>query len=184
MKAASYCHTLFGRSLWSAISCQRQVVLSMLIYWVQATVQRNYRDDFTRLYVSFGVSCVLFLIFSLFFFLHFSLIEGGRLQKELSYTSEALGVAAASTHQLVIQTPRDPGANILHPAALKEHLAILKAATQVTVHLFDMWVYFSPYFFPFHCLARYFNVYEVGRKYWMATLYDISILFFSIRNLQ
>ncbi|XP_071877009.1 protein patched isoform X1 [Bombus fervidus] len=63
--------------------------------------------------------------------------EGGRLQKELTYTSEALGEAAASTHQLVIQTPRHPGANILHPAALKEHLEILKAATQVTVHLFD-----------------------------------------------
>ncbi|XP_076749448.1 protein patched isoform X4 [Xylocopa sonorina] len=64
--------------------------------------------------------------------------EGGRLQKELTYASEALGEAAASTHQLVIQTPRHSGANILHPAALKEHLAILKAATQVTVHLFDI----------------------------------------------
>ncbi|XP_046825027.1 protein patched isoform X1 [Vespa crabro] len=64
--------------------------------------------------------------------------EGGRLQKELKYASEALGEAAPSTHQLVIQTPRHPGANILHPAALKEHLAILKAATQATVHLFDI----------------------------------------------
>ncbi|EZA47071.1 Protein patched [Ooceraea biroi] len=64
--------------------------------------------------------------------------EGGRLQKELTYASEALGEAAASTHQLVIQTPRHSGANILHPAALKEHLAVLKAATQVTVHLFDI----------------------------------------------
>ncbi|XP_076225909.1 protein patched isoform X3 [Nomia melanderi] len=64
--------------------------------------------------------------------------EGGRLQKELTYASEALGEAAASTHQLVIQTPRHSGANILHPAALKEHLAILKAATQVTVHLFEI----------------------------------------------
>lgn len=68
---------------------------------------------------------------------YFLIVEGGRLQKELSYASEALGEAAASTHQLVIQTPKDPGANILHPAALKEHLAILKAATQVTVRLFD-----------------------------------------------
>ncbi|XP_043528023.1 protein patched-like [Frieseomelitta varia] len=68
----------------------------------------------------------------------FENFEGGRLQKELSYTSETLGVAASSTHQLVIQTPRDPGANILHAAALKEHLAILKAATQVTIHLFDI----------------------------------------------
>ncbi|XP_015587157.1 protein patched isoform X2 [Cephus cinctus] len=64
--------------------------------------------------------------------------EGGRLQREMKYASEALGEATASTHQLVIQTPRHSGANILHPAALKEHLAILKAATQVTVHLFEI----------------------------------------------
>ncbi|XP_011634801.2 protein patched, partial [Pogonomyrmex barbatus] len=64
--------------------------------------------------------------------------EGGRLQKELTYASEVLGEAAASTHQLVIQTPRHSGANILHPAALREHLAVLKAAMNVEVHLFDI----------------------------------------------
>ncbi|XP_012231499.1 protein patched [Linepithema humile] len=63
--------------------------------------------------------------------------EGGRLQRELTYASEALGEAASSTHQLVIQTPRHAGVNILHVAALKEHLTVLKVATQVTVHLFD-----------------------------------------------
>lgn len=60
------------------------------------------------------------------------------MQKELTYASEALGEAAASTHQLVIQTPRHSGANILHPTALREHLTVLKAATQVKVHLFEM----------------------------------------------
>ncbi|XP_029676323.1 protein patched isoform X2 [Formica exsecta] len=64
--------------------------------------------------------------------------EGGRLEKELIYASEALGEAAPSTHQLVIQTPKHSGVNILHPTALDEHLAVLKAATQVTVHLFDI----------------------------------------------
>ncbi|XP_012064028.1 PREDICTED: protein patched [Atta cephalotes] len=64
--------------------------------------------------------------------------EGGRLQKELTYASEVLGEAAASTHQLVIQTPRHSGANILHPAALREHLAVLEAAMNVEVHLFDI----------------------------------------------
>ncbi|KAG5326513.1 PTC protein, partial [Acromyrmex heyeri] len=63
--------------------------------------------------------------------------EGGRLQKELTYASEVLGEAAASTHQLIIQTPRHSGANILHPAALKEHLTVLEAAMNVEVHLFD-----------------------------------------------
>jgi patched 1 protein len=50
----------------------------------------------------------------------------------------ALGEADSSTHQLVIQTPRDPEASLLHPAALLSHLDVVKAATSVTVQLFDM----------------------------------------------
>jgi patched 1 protein len=64
--------------------------------------------------------------------------EGGRLERELLYTQAALGEADASTHQLVIQTPRDPEASLLHPAALLSHLDVVKAATSVTVQLFDM----------------------------------------------
>jgi patched 1 protein len=64
--------------------------------------------------------------------------EGGRLERELRYTQAALGEADASTHQLVIQTPRDPEASLLHPAALLSHLDVVKAATSVTVQLFDM----------------------------------------------
>lgn len=64
--------------------------------------------------------------------------EGGRLQNELSYTRSALGEADASTHQLVIQTPRDANASLLHPTALLSHLNVVKAATAVKVELFDM----------------------------------------------
>nr|CAD7459003.1 unnamed protein product [Timema tahoe] len=64
--------------------------------------------------------------------------RGGRLERELHYTEAALGEADASTHQLVIQAPKDPGASLLHPAALLTHLQVLRAATAVTVHLFDM----------------------------------------------
>ncbi|XP_023725439.1 protein patched [Cryptotermes secundus] len=64
--------------------------------------------------------------------------EGGRLERELRYTQAALGEADASTHQLVIQTPRDPEASLLHPAALLSHLDVVKAATSVTVQLFDI----------------------------------------------
>ncbi|XP_071572097.1 protein patched [Temnothorax nylanderi] len=64
--------------------------------------------------------------------------EGGRLEKELTYASEVLGEASASTHQLVIQTPRHSGANILHPAAIREHLIVLEAAMNIEVHLFDI----------------------------------------------
>nr|CAD7585590.1 unnamed protein product [Timema genevievae] len=66
------------------------------------------------------------------------IIQGGRLERELHYTEAALGEADASTHQLVIQAPKDPGASLLHPAALLTHLQVLRAATAVTVHLFDI----------------------------------------------
>ncbi|XP_067002180.1 protein patched [Anabrus simplex] len=64
--------------------------------------------------------------------------EGGRLERELRYTQAALGEADTSTHQLVIQTPRDPAASLLHPQALLTHLQVVRAAMGVTVHLFDI----------------------------------------------
>ncbi|XP_063976925.1 protein patched isoform X1 [Diachasmimorpha longicaudata] len=66
--------------------------------------------------------------------------DGGRLQKELTYVSEALGESAISIHQLnqlVIQTPRHSGGKMLHSAALKDHLAMLKSATQVTIDMYE-----------------------------------------------
>ncbi|RZF41387.1 hypothetical protein LSTR_LSTR000101 [Laodelphax striatellus] len=65
--------------------------------------------------------------------------EGGRLESELKYTAAALGESGGSnTHQLLIQTPVDPAANLLHPNALLNHLQVLRAASSVTVHLFDI----------------------------------------------
>ncbi|KAK6617228.1 hypothetical protein RUM44_005559 [Polyplax serrata] len=65
-------------------------------------------------------------------------MEGGRLEKELRYTQKTLGEASGSTHELLIQTPKDPGASLLHPGALLTHLDVVRAATSVSVHLFDI----------------------------------------------
>ena len=70
----------------------------------------------------------------------FIVTEGGRLEREMKYTQATLGEADSSTHQLMIQTPRDREASLLHPSALLTHLEVLKAATSVTVQLFDMYV--------------------------------------------
>ncbi|XP_059471270.1 protein patched [Neocloeon triangulifer] len=65
--------------------------------------------------------------------------EGGRLERELLYTKQQLGEdASTTTHQLVIQTPRDPEASVLHPSALLAHLDVLRAASAVTIHMFDV----------------------------------------------
>lgn len=54
----------------------------------------------------------------------FLFTEGGRLEEELKYTAEALGEVESSTHQLIIQTAKDPDASILHAGALLEHLKV------------------------------------------------------------
>jgi hypothetical protein len=65
--------------------------------------------------------------------------EGGRLERELRYTSAALGEdASGTTHQLVIQTPRNAETSVLQPAALLAHLDVVRAAAAVSVHMFDM----------------------------------------------
>ncbi|XP_071538022.1 protein patched [Panulirus ornatus] len=64
--------------------------------------------------------------------------EGGRLEQELAYVEKSLGEGAGTTKQILIQTPRDQGANVLHPRALLAHTAVLLAATQVKIDMFDI----------------------------------------------
>lgn len=63
--------------------------------------------------------------------------EGGRLEQELAYTQKSLGEIETSTHQLLIQTPKDPDASVLHPQALLTHLEVLKQAMSIEIEMFD-----------------------------------------------
>lgn len=80
------------------------------------------------------------------------LAEGGRLARETAYAVEQIGDSLVKekperaelvreslvhTHQLVIQSPKQHGANVLHAAALKEHLEVLAAASMVSVYMYD-----------------------------------------------
>lgn len=73
------------------------------------------------------------IIFNILFF-----TEGGRLEKELRYIRRTLGEGVGSTNQILIHTPKEEGANVLHPDILLAHLQVLKAAIQVSVEVFDM----------------------------------------------
>lgn len=64
--------------------------------------------------------------------------EGGRLEKELEYVEKSLGEGAGTTKQILILTPKDQGANILQPAALLAHAAVLRAAISVKIEMFDI----------------------------------------------
>ena len=67
------------------------------------------------------------------------LSEGGRLEKELRYVDDHLGVGAGATNEMLIQTPSEDGgtASILTSEALLAHLEILKTASRVVVERDD-----------------------------------------------
>ncbi|KAM8789444.1 protein patched homolog 2 isoform 2-T2 [Rhynchonycteris naso] len=61
---------------------------------------------------------------------------GSRVSRELQYTKEKLGEEAAYTSQILIQTPRQEGENILTPEALRLHLQAALVASKVQVSLY------------------------------------------------
>ncbi|KAG8179321.1 hypothetical protein JTE90_021988 [Oedothorax gibbosus] len=63
---------------------------------------------------------------------------GGELETELRYIKKTLGEGVGSTNQILIHTPQEDGSNVLHREYLLDHLQVLKAATQVSVEVFDI----------------------------------------------
>ncbi|XP_059545908.1 protein patched homolog 2 isoform X2 [Myotis daubentonii] len=61
---------------------------------------------------------------------------GSRVSQELQYTKEKLGEEAAYTSQMLIQTSRQEGENVLTPEALRLHLQAALTASKVQVSLY------------------------------------------------
>lgn len=64
-------------------------------------------------------------------------LEGGRLEEELAYTREKLGVGSGTTSEIVIQTPKI-GNSILTTDSLQLHLQALLKVTQIRVEMYEM----------------------------------------------
>ena len=69
--------------------------------------------------------------------LSFSVTEGGRLEKELTYTKNAIGTGYGITNQIVIQTPKS-GNNILTPESFIQHRDALVKASEIEINVFDV----------------------------------------------
>uniref|UniRef100_A0A8C4F8J5 Patched 1 n=1 Tax=Dicentrarchus labrax TaxID=13489 RepID=A0A8C4F8J5_DICLA len=61
---------------------------------------------------------------------------GGRVNQELKYTRQKIGEEAMFNPQLMIQTPREEGANVLTVEALLQHLESAMRASRVHVFLY------------------------------------------------
>ncbi|KAM6931142.1 protein patched homolog 1 isoform 1-T2 [Xenentodon cancila] len=62
---------------------------------------------------------------------------GGRVNQELKYTRQKIGEEAMFNPQLMIQTPREDGANVLTVEALLQHLESASRASRVHVYLYN-----------------------------------------------
>lgn len=62
---------------------------------------------------------------------------GGRVNQELKYTRQKIGEEAMFNPQLMIQTPREEGANVLTVEALLQHLDSAIRASRVHVYLYN-----------------------------------------------
>ncbi|XP_029365638.1 protein patched homolog 1 isoform X2 [Echeneis naucrates] len=62
---------------------------------------------------------------------------GGRVNQELKYTRQKIGEEAMFNPQLMIQTPREEGANVLTVEALLQHLESATRASRVHVYLYN-----------------------------------------------
>ncbi|XP_077918113.1 protein patched homolog 1 isoform X2 [Halichoerus grypus] len=62
---------------------------------------------------------------------------GGRVSRELNYTRQKIGEEAMFNPQLMIQTPKEEGANILTTEALRQHLDSALQASRVHVYMYN-----------------------------------------------
>uniref|UniRef100_A0A663EIY5 Patched 2 n=1 Tax=Aquila chrysaetos chrysaetos TaxID=223781 RepID=A0A663EIY5_AQUCH len=67
---------------------------------------------------------------------HLWVEAGSRVSQELRYTKEKLGEESVYTSQMLIQTPKRDGENILTQEALQLHLEAALAASKVQVSLY------------------------------------------------
>ncbi|XP_041926269.1 protein patched homolog 1 isoform X1 [Alosa sapidissima] len=63
--------------------------------------------------------------------------DGGRVNEELKYTRQKIGEEAMFNPQLMIQTPREQGANVLTLEALRQHHDSALKASQVQVYMYN-----------------------------------------------
>lgn len=64
-------------------------------------------------------------------------LVGGRVNQELKYTRQKIGEESMFNPQIMIQTPRQRGENILTAEALQQHLDSAVKASRVQVYMYN-----------------------------------------------
>ncbi|XP_066454111.1 protein patched homolog 2 isoform X1 [Eleutherodactylus coqui] len=144
LRRPSYCHAAFalkqiakGKAVGQKAPLWLRAQFQLLLFSLGCSIQRHCGKVLFIGLLVFGALAVGLRVASIETDIERLWVEAGsRVSQELSYTKEKMGEESVYTSQMLIQTPKKEGENILTHEALLLHLSAALAASKVQVSMY------------------------------------------------